>query len=179
MNKYEFEQFVLDNGKDILRFCRITAGNEEMGNELYQDTMLKLLEKRNKLEKQQNIKSYAISVSIFLWKNQKKKFAIRNKIINFTSLDKMQEEQGEIICDMNGVSAEQDVLSQLEKETISRIIAELPEKYRMPLYLNYSANMKQEEIANVLKIPLGTVKTRIRKAKEELKDRLEAIGYEI
>lgn len=178
MNKYEFEQFVLDNGKDILRFCRITAGNEEMGNELYQDTMLKLLEKRNKLEKQQNIKSYAISVSIFLWKNQKKKFAIRNKIINFTSLDKMQEEQGEIICDMNGVSAEQDVLSQLEKETISRIIAELPEKYRMPLYLNYSANMKQEEIANVLKIPLGTVKTRIRKAKEELKDRLEAIGYE-
>lgn len=42
MNKYEFEQFVLDNGKDILRFCRITAGNEEMGNELYQDTMLKL-----------------------------------------------------------------------------------------------------------------------------------------
>lgn len=178
MNKYEFEQFVLDNGKDILRFCRITAGNEEMGNELYQDTMLKLLEKRNKLEKQQNIKSYAISVSIFLWKNQKKKFAIRNKIINFTSLDKMQEEQGEIICDMNGVSAEQDVLSQLEKETISKIIAELPEKYRMPLYLNYSANMKQEEIANVLKIPLGTVKTRIRKAKEELKDRLEAIGYE-
>lgn len=178
MNKYEFEQFVLDNGKDILRFCRITAGNEEMGNELYQDTMLKLLEKCNKLEKQQNIKSYAISVSIFLWKNQKKKFAIRNKIINFTSLDKMQEEQGEIICDMNGVSAEQDVLSQLEKETISRIIAELPEKYRMPLYLNYSANMKQEEIANVLKIPLGTVKTRIRKAKEELKDRLEAIGYE-
>lgn len=90
----------------------------------------------------------------------------------------MQEEQGEIICDMNGVSAEQDVLSQLEKETISKIIAELPEKYRMPLYLNYSANMKQEEIANVLKIPLGTVKTRIRKAKEELKDRLEAIGYE-
>lgn len=178
MNKYEFEQFALDNGKDILRFCRITAGNEEMGNELYQDTMLKLLEKRNKLEKQQNIKSYAISVSIFLWKNQKKKFAIRNKIINFTSLDKMQEEQGEIICDMNGVSAEQDVLSQLEKETISKIIAELPEKYRMPLYLNYSANMKQEEIANVLKIPLGTVKTRIRKAKEELKDRLEAIGYE-
>lgn len=178
MNKYEFEQFVLDNGKDILRFCRITAGNEEMGNELYQDTMLKLLEKRNKLENQQNIKSYAISVSIFLWKNQKKKFAIRNKIINFTSLDKIQEEQGEIICGMNGVSAEQDVLSQLEKETISRIIAELPEKYRMPLYLNYSANMKQEEIANVLKIPLGTVKTRIRKAKEELKVRLEAIGYE-
>lgn len=27
MNKKEFEQFVLENGKDILRFCRMTTGN--------------------------------------------------------------------------------------------------------------------------------------------------------
>lgn len=46
MNTYEFEQFVQNNGKDILRFCRMTCGNQESGNELYQDTMLKLLEKR-------------------------------------------------------------------------------------------------------------------------------------
>ena len=46
MNNDEFDQFVLKFGKDILRFCRMTAGNAENGDELYQDTMLKLLEKR-------------------------------------------------------------------------------------------------------------------------------------
>ena len=44
MNNNEFEQFVLDYGKDILRFCRMTCGAKESGDELYQDTMLKLLE---------------------------------------------------------------------------------------------------------------------------------------
>ena len=44
MNHDEFEQFVLKFGKDILRFCRMTAGDAEDGDELYQDTMLRLLE---------------------------------------------------------------------------------------------------------------------------------------
>lgn len=46
MNKKEFEQFVEESGKDILRYCRMIAYSNEAGNELYQDTMLKLLEKQ-------------------------------------------------------------------------------------------------------------------------------------
>lgn len=42
MNNDEFERFVLKFGKDILRFCRMTAGDAENGDELYQDTMPKL-----------------------------------------------------------------------------------------------------------------------------------------
>ncbi len=34
MNHDEFEQFVLKFGKDILRFCRMTAGDSENGDEL-------------------------------------------------------------------------------------------------------------------------------------------------
>lgn len=59
MDKHEFEQFVTEHGKDILRFCRMNAGSTECGNELYQDTMVKLLEKQKKLDAAQNIKSYA------------------------------------------------------------------------------------------------------------------------
>ena len=77
MNNDEFERFVLKFGKDILRFCRMTAGDAENGNELYQDTMLKLLEKRNRLDSMHNTKSYALSTSIYLWKNRKKKYANR------------------------------------------------------------------------------------------------------
>ena len=73
MNKDEFDQFVLEFGKDILRFCRMTAQDAENGDELYQDTMLKLLEKRKRLGSTENTKSYALSTSIYLWKNKKKK----------------------------------------------------------------------------------------------------------
>ena len=178
MNKNEFEQFVLENGKDILRFCRMTTGNEESGNDLYQDTKLKLLEKRNKLNLDQNVKSYALSISILLWKNKKKKYAVRNNIVKFTSLDEIEEEEGNIISDFRVASPEQEVLTKSEVNLVQKCVAELPEKIRMPLYLSYSANMKLEEIANTLHIPLGTTKSRIRKAKAMLKDRLEAIGYD-
>lgn len=59
MNNDEFERFVLKFGKDILRFCRMTAGDAENGDELYQDTMLKLLEKKKRLDSAQNTKGNA------------------------------------------------------------------------------------------------------------------------
>ena len=57
MDQHEFEQFGLENGKNILRFCRLTCQETESGDELYQDTMLKLLDKRQQLDSQQNVQS--------------------------------------------------------------------------------------------------------------------------
>lgn len=89
MNDYEFEQFVQENGNDILSFCKMHTMSVDYGNELYQDTMLKLLEKQKKLDSGQNVKAYALSVAIFIWKNKKKKYLKRNKIASFHSLDKI------------------------------------------------------------------------------------------
>ena len=54
----------------------------------------------------------------------------------------------------------------------------LPEKYRIPVYLYYSAELSVKEIAEVMKIPEGTVKSRMNKAKHLLKKELEALGYD-
>lgn len=43
--------------------------------------------------------------------------------------------------------------------------AALPEKYRLVVYLYYSADMKLTEIAECLHLSVNTVKTRLRKAK--------------
>ena len=165
MNNNEFEQFVQENGKDILRFCRIITGSTENGDELYQDTMLKLLEKLNKLDSTQNVKSYAISVSNLLWKSRKKKYSVRHRIISIGSLEEYIENGEQFETQSFEESPEQTTLMQFEIEAVQAFSAELPEKYRMPLYLYYSANMKMDEIAKCLHIPLNTVKTRIRKAK--------------
>ncbi len=178
MNNKEFEQFVLNNGKDILRFCRITTGDTEVGDELYQDTMLKLLEKQARLDPSQNVKSYALSVAILLWKNKKRKYANRNRIISADSIDEMEEE-GRQIEDMNSLnSPEQSAITKDETEMVRRIVASLPEKYRLPIQLFYSADMSVTEIGNVLRVPSGTVKSRMKKARSLIKEELEAIGYD-
>lgn len=50
----------------------------------------------------------------------------------------------------------------------------LGEELRLPLILNYMEGYRQREIAALLKIPEGTVKTRILRAKRELRKLLEA-----
>ncbi len=109
MNDDEFELFVLKFGKDILRFCRMTAKDAENGDEL---------------------------------------------------------------------SPEQIVLQQSEADMVQGFVASLPEKYRIPIYLYYSADMQINEISKILRLPEGTVKSRMWKAKKLLKEKLEAIGYD-
>ena len=174
----EFEQFVLDNGKDILRFCRMTCGNNESGDELYQDTMLKLLEKLSRLDFRQNVKSYALSISILLWKNKKKKYANRDRLMPMDSIDQVGEVGVSSYADNAVISPESIFLQEEEKETVQAVVSSLPERYRLPIYLYYSSNMTVQEIAEILQIPIGTVKSRIYNAKRILKNELEAIGYD-
>lgn len=178
MNNNEFEQFVQDNGKDILRFCRMTCGDNESGDELYQDTMLTLLGKRQRLDIQQNIRSYALSISILLWKNKKKKYANRNRLILMESIDHIETKGNLAIADITVISPENSIIQEDEKNTVRQLVANLPEKYRLPIHLFYSADISVQEIAKVLQIPEGTVKSRMNKAKRLLKKELEALGYD-
>ena len=98
MSDTEFELFVMNAGPDILRFCRIITNNKEQGDELYQDAMVLLLEKRVSLKAEQNSKSYALSVAVLLWKNKKicKPYANRQQLVS--SLRLAVEKQKEKIC---------------------------------------------------------------------------------
>ena len=178
MDNDEFERFVLKFGKDILRFCRMTAGDAENGDELYQDTMLKLLEKKKRLDSMQNTKSYALSTSIYLWKNKKKKYANRMRLVPIDSMDEMSDKGYGFTDYDNGVSPEHIVLRQNEIDMIQGFVKTLPEKYRIPIYLYYSADMQINEVSKILGLPEGTVKSRMQKAKKQLKEKLEAIGYD-
>ena len=96
----------------------------------------------------------------------------------FVSLNDLADEDGKQIRNENILTPEEQYMKKDETNLVKQLVYELPEKYKISLYMNYSANMSAEDIAKTLDIPLGTVKTRIRKAKKMLKERLEAIGYD-
>lgn len=81
-----FQNFLEEHGADVLRFCIILTENRERGNDLYQDTMLTLLEKKKKFGNNEKQKSYALSTAIFLWRNAKKKYAVHRRIAPEDSL---------------------------------------------------------------------------------------------
>lgn len=69
-----------------------------------------------------------------------------------------------------------DVEFRALREEIQRAIAELPAIYRTVLMLRHSEHLSYQEIADLLAIPLGTVKTHIFRGRNFLKERLQKAG---
>ena len=172
MQREDFELLVTTYGKDILRFCRFTTCNNEEGDELYQETMLYLLKNIKKIRFEEAAKSYAISSALYLWKSKKRKALRRHKIIPFESLETINETEGDCIAD-NTSSVEDTVLYDEEVKKLQICINALPDKYRLPLIMYYSANIQVKEIAKALKLPEATIKTRLKRAKEQLKKHMD------
>lgn len=55
-----------------------------------------------------------------------------------------------------------------------RALAGMEEKFRAPLTLFYMQSFSYKEIAEILDIPMGTVMSRLRRAKDRLRERLES-----
>ena len=75
-----------------------------------------------------------------------------------------------------------DLLNQETRGAVQEIVSEMPENLRTVLLLNYFQGLSYKEIADVLDIPLGTVKSRLHAAVRELGNRWKAaagrLGHE-
>lgn len=67
------------------------------------------------------------------------------------------------------------VIAREEAQTIRQAVAALPDRYRLPVLLFYMEDLKIPEIAAVLQIPQGTVKSRLHKARKRLAQDLKEV----
>ena len=64
-------------------------------------------------------------------------------------------------------------ISRTETDETIYLLQKLPPKYRVVLYLHYYEQYTTGEIARLLKIPAGTVSTRLKRGREQLKSMLK------
>ena len=179
MTKIELEKCINEYGSEIFSFCRYLTGSIQEGEELYQDCFLRALELETKGKAGDNPKSYLLSIAINLWKNKRRKYAWRKRIVNMGSLEQITDTYGEQMTVMAVRELpEEVVLSGEQAAFVRNLIAELPEKYNLPLYLYFAAELSIKEISVCLKVPEGTVKSRLHKAKQLMKERLEETEYD-
>jgi RNA polymerase sigma-70 factor (ECF subfamily) len=75
-----------------------------------------------------------------------------------------------------GQNPEQAAISSDWNSAVCRLIDALPEELRQPLALSSVEEMNSREIAEVMGIPEGTVRTRLMRARQILKQKLGALG---
>ena len=64
-------------------------------------------------------------------------------------------------------------VAKTETDETIYLLRKLPPKYRVVLYLHYYEQYTTTEIAQLLKIPTGTVSTRLKRARDQLKSMLK------
>ncbi len=62
------------------------------------------------------------------------------------------------------------------QELVRQAVADLPEKYRVPLVLRYLKEMTYKEIAENMDLPVTTIETRLYRGKAMLQKKLEYLG---
>ena len=89
--------------------------------------------------------------------------------------DKDSEELEVELPDQRQIMADDAMITEERRLAVTRAIASLPEKYRAALVLCDLEEKSYEEISEVLGLPTGTVKSRINRARNLLKEKLRDI----
>lgn len=166
----ELSDLVKLHGKAIYGFCHKLAGNKTDTDDLYQETFLKAMEMRHKIDVNQNPKGFLISIAIRLRKNNRRKFAWRQRIAPTAELNEVVDKA----CLPTGAETPEDAVLSDEFSGMIQSAAEgLVDKLKIPLYMYYTAEMSVDEIALALRIPSGTVKSRLYQARKAMKKILE------
>lgn len=172
MEASELEKCIDQFGTDIYRFCIKLCMDKTNAEDLYQQTFLKALESDIKLDWNQNPKALFFSLAHNLWKSDQRKKARRAVIAPCSHLD--EENENLLYSDDN---IEEKVFRQELIKEMKQIIDSLPEKIRIPLTLHYLFELPVEQIAQTVKKPQGTIKSRLFKGRSLIKKRLEESGY--
>jgi RNA polymerase sigma factor (sigma-70 family) len=70
---------------------------------------------------------------------------------------------------------EAKALLKEERQTVQHLLAELPDKYRLIIYLYHYKQLSYQEISNVTQLPLKTIETRLYRGKSLLKQKWQEV----
>ena len=126
--------------------------NEADVQDALQDAVLKAWEKRDKLREEKYFRTWMTRILINVCYDTQR---MHRKTV---PLDRIPAQD----------------LSSAPDPDLAMALESLPEKLRLPLVLCYSEGMTYEEAADVLRIPMTTLRGRIRRGKKELRKELDA-----
>ena len=151
----EFEKLVNLYYRDLYRFGLSLTGSEADAADLTQESFYIWANKGQQLRNPASVKGWLFTTlhREFLKTCRRRK--------RFTD-----ESVGESEASLLEVPA--DCADRIDSQTLVRFLGDLEEDFRAPLVLYYMEDLSYREIADILAVPLGTVQSRIARAKIRL-----------
>jgi len=159
----------------ILKIC----ADPDDAAELTQETFVKVIENLDKFEGRSGFYTWTFRIAVNLTLN----YCQRNSKLAFRSLDAEQQQDDDqvkqVLKDFLSDDSSPDPAAEVQSKELYRIAARtlmgLDETHRAVIILRDIEGMSYARIAEVLDIELGTVRSRLSRARSKMRDILEAI----
>lgn len=164
MNGIQFQQKLLSLQENMMNFALMLTANRDDAQDLLQDTTLKVLDNQDKFVDNVNFKGWVLTVMRNIFINN------YHKIVRVqTVVDSNADLYNLDIVNDSGFDSP-DKAYQIKE--ITKAINGLNDDLKVPFSM-FLSGYKYNEIAEKLNVPLGTVKSRIFFARQELQKRLK------
>jgi len=151
--------------------------NPEDARDLVQDTYLKAFASFHQFEEGTNLRAWLYRVLTTTFINTYRKGQRQPQIAD-NELEDWQLAQAQSHTSDQGKSAEQEALENLPDSDIKRALQEIPEEFRIVVYLADVEGFSYKEIAEIMGVPTGTVMSRLHRGRKLLRESLAAYAKE-
>lgn len=146
-------------GEDVWNFAFFLTRRREVAEDLSQEVFLAAYKGIYDFRGDCSVKSWLLTIT-------------RNKALHYlqSAFIRKVTLTDRLFSRSTAPPAEQVSFNQMENRTLWETVMLLPRKYREVLILDYHYGLKQKEIANLLRVSEGTVKSRSHRAKKTLNE---------
>jgi RNA polymerase sigma factor (sigma-70 family) len=164
MSSLEFNQLLVNNAEFLKPFAITLTRDQEAAKDLFQETLFRALANKDKYNVGTNIKAWLYTIMRNIFINNYRRKSKQKTIFDSTPNEFLLNNSQAVVAG----TAE----SNLRIKDIQAAIYSLPDLFRNP-FLLYFEGFKYHEIAEMLREPLGTIKSRIHFARKLLKAQIQ------
>lgn len=165
-DKSAFQILVKRHKEKVRNIVYITMNNSSVVDDIAQEVFITVYRNLKNFRFESQFTTWLYRITVNKCKDHLRKISVR-KI--FVPIDDAEEKSGSFI------NVENEDISNI----VTKAISKLPVKLRMPLVLKDIEGFSYQEIAETMKCEMGTVKSRIFRARERLKQILEPMEKEL
>jgi RNA polymerase sigma-70 factor, ECF subfamily len=166
----DFQREAIPHMSAVYNFALRMTGDEDDADDLVQETYLKAFRFFDKFEKGTNCKAWLFRILKNSYINDYRKAVREPNKVDYEDVQNFYENVK--ANEVDSKHYEQDAFSNLLDDEITKVMSSLPEDFRTVIILSDIEGFTYEEIADFVDIPVGTVRSRLHRARKMLYSQL-------
>ena len=179
-NQVVFEEELFPHMDALKTFAYHLSYNEEDANDLVQETYMKAHRFIDKYDQGTNAKAWLLKILKNAYINEYRKKSKRPQKVDFEDIVSYQNSDS--ASSSKYLDLRQEIFENMMGDEVTIAINSLPIDFRTVILLCDIEGFTYEEISKIIDVPIGTVRSRLFRARNMLKEKLKAyaekMGYE-